>query len=93
MSWIILFHPAVRKDLRRPPKEAADFILDSTASLLAENPYCGDMLHGPLRGVWKLRNGEYRVAYCIDEKRHEVIILEVGSRGGFYARLRRRLGK
>lgn len=93
MPWIISFHPAVRKDLRRLSKEAADFILNDAALSLAENPYCGDMLHGPLRGVWKLRSGEYRVAYCIDEKRHEVVVLEIGSRGGFYARLRNRLRK
>lgn len=93
MPWIISFHPAVRKDLRRLPKEAADFILNSAASSLVENPYCGDMLHGPLRGIWKLRSGEYRIAYCIDEKRHEIVILEIGSRGGFYARLRNRLKK
>lgn len=93
MSWIVKFHPAVRKDLRRLSKEAADFIIAEVAPLLEDNPYRGEPLHGPLRGIWKFRSGEYRIAYLIDEKYREVVILEVGPRGGFYERLRQRVGK
>lgn len=93
MAWALRFHPAVRKDLRRLPKEARNFIPTNVLPMLGRNPYGGEPLHGPLKGFWKYQSGEYRVAYAVDEKRHEVIVLEVGPRGGFYERLRRRLRK
>lgn len=92
-SWRFNFHPAVRKDLRRLSKEARRFILDSVLPKITTNPYGGESLHGPLKGFWKYRGGEYRIAYSCDEKRHEVVILEIGKRGGFYERFKRRLEK
>lgn len=92
MSLDLRFHPAVKRDLRRLSSEARDFIIRSFSEL-SENPYRGEPLRGPLKGFWKFHSGEHRSAYEIDEKRREVIVLEVGPRGGFYERLRRRLGK
>jgi addiction module RelE/StbE family toxin len=91
--WFLAFHPGVRKDLRRLSKEAADFIVSNAPPLLMNNPYRGEPLRGPLRGAWKFRISEYRIAYSIDEKRRGIIILEVGARSGFYERLRKRLKK
>ncbi|MEK7501284.1 MAG: type II toxin-antitoxin system RelE/ParE family toxin [Patescibacteria group bacterium] len=92
-SWLLNFHPAVRKDLRRLPKEARVFILNMVLPQIAADPYAGEQLHGPLKGFWKYRHGEHRIAYSCDEKRGEVVILETGKRGGFYERLKQRLGK
>lgn len=93
MFWSIHFHPAVKKDLRRLPREARDFIIREVLPSLVRDPYCGEPLHGPLKGFWKYTSGEHRVAYQIDDGRKEVMVLEIGPRGGFYERLRRRLGK
>lgn len=86
-------HPAVRKDLRRLSKNVHFFILNKVLPNIAENPYRGTPLHGPLKGYWKLQTGEYRISYLIDNKLREVVIIEIGPRGGFYNRLRDRLGK
>ena len=91
MSWSLRFHPAVRKDLRRLSPEARNFILSTMLPLIAADPHRGETLHGPLRGFWKYRSGEYRIAYELDATRHEIIILEIGLRGGFYERLRKRM--
>lgn len=93
MVWILRFHPAVKKDLRRLSYEARNFIIHNSFPELAANPYQGEQLHGPLKRFWKVYSGGYRIAYSIDNTRKEVVILDVGPRGGFYERLRRRLGK
>ena len=93
MVWILRFHPAVKKDLRRLSREARNFIICNSFPELEINPYQGEQLHGPLKGFRKVYSGEYRIAYSIDNTRKEVVIIDVGSRGGFYERLRHRLGK
>ena len=93
MSWTLRAHPAVKKDLRRLSPEARNFILNDILPAIRHDPYRGEPLHGPLKGLRKFRTAEHRVAYAVDERRHEVVVLEVGPRGGFYERLRRRLRK
>lgn len=93
MSWSLRFHPAVRKDLRRLSPEARNFILGDRLTALGRDPFRGEPLHGPLKGLRKLQMGELRIVYAVDERRHEVVVLEIGPRGGFYERLRRRLRK
>ncbi len=93
MPWGLYFHPAAKKDLRRLPAAVRDFIIQKIFPLLTGNPYVGKPLHGPLKGLWKYVYGEYRIAFLVDTKRKEVIIIGVGPRGGFYKHLRRRLGK
>lgn len=90
MSWNLRFHPAIRKDLRRLSREARNFILSTMLPFIAADPRRGEPLHGPLKGFWKYRSGEYRIAYELDATRREVVVLEVGPRGGFYERLRKR---
>lgn len=91
MSWALRFHPAVKKDLRRLSPEARNFILGDRLPPLGRDPFRGELLHGPLKGLRKLQTGEIRIAYAVDERRHEIVVLEIGPRGGFYERLRRRM--
>ena len=93
MSWSIRFHPAIKKDLRRLSGEVRDLIVKKVFPVISKDPHIGEPLRGPLKGFWKYVIGEYRIAYSVDSKRKEMIILEVGPRGGFYERLRRRLEK
>lgn len=93
MLWRLRFHPAVRKDLRRLPQAEARFIVSELLPRLGVNPFGGEPLHGPLRDFWKYRSGEYRIAYLLDKAQSEIVVLEIGPRGGFYERLRRRLGR
>ncbi len=36
-------------------------------------------------GAWRVRVGEYRVAYIIDDQTKTVTVIRVGTRGGFYS--------
>lgn len=93
MAWRLRFHPAVSKDLRRLSSERRTRLLETVLPSLADHPYHGEPLHGPLKGFWKYRAGAHRIAYAIDVGRQEVLVLEIGPRGGFYERLRKRLRK
>ena len=64
---------------------------------LAADPFQGVPLTGPLRGYWKYRvflfGVWYRVAYTLDARMKEVLIIAIGPRGGFYERMRQRVRK
>lgn len=91
----LVFHPAIRKDLRKLPKQAAAHLVDEVFLEIAKAPFEGTPLRGELRGLWKwvVHYGgvSYRVVYESDTKARTIYVLSVGARGGFYERLRRRL--
>lgn len=94
MTFGIRSHPAVKKDLRRIDPRAREQVTSSILPKLSNDPFQGVPLVGPLRGIWKYRvfilGVWYRIAYLVDTQQKEIIILAIGSRGGFYERLKRR---
>lgn len=94
-GYRLVFHPAIRKDLRKLPKQAATHLVDAVFPEVARAPFEGTPLHGELRGIWKwvahYGGVSYRVVYEADTNDKTVYVLSVGARGGFYERLRRRL--
>ncbi|MDG7040468.1 MAG: type II toxin-antitoxin system RelE/ParE family toxin [Nitrososphaerota archaeon] len=55
---------------------------------MESDPFAGDIktLKG-LKGVFRRRVGDYRVAFTVNFERDEVIILRVGHRSKFYERM------
>ena len=49
---------------------------------LAEIPRSGKPLVGPLKGIWSLRVGDYRIIYQIGK--HTVVVLTVNHRRQVY---------
>lgn len=47
-------------------------------------PHGTRMLKGELKGAWRLRVGDYRILYDIDDKRKQVFILDIGHRREIY---------
>jgi len=59
----------------------------SRLAALAENPRpesAESLRHPPLAGLWKLRCGDYRVVYDIDDAGRCVAVLRVGHRHNVY---------
>ena len=83
-SYTIIITDPAQKDIRRLDRHVRERI--KTAVLgLADNPRppgCTQIKSEP--GVWRIRVGDWRVAYTIDEATKTVHILRVASRGGFY---------
>lgn len=51
---------------------------------IVENPYAGRPLHGVLSGKHRLRIGDYRVVYEIDEHKKRICLVAVGIRPTVY---------
>ena len=60
-------------------------ITKAIKDLLSEpKPQNSKKLSGNLKGVWRLRCGDYRILYDIDEKSKKVILLNIGHRRNIY---------
>ena len=76
--------PSVEKDLRSLPKSAVRRVVKSL-ELLAENPFPRQALK--LEGgeqLYRLRVGDYRVVYSVNQKIREVVIHYVRHRREVY---------
>jgi len=76
------------KYLSRLNKSTATRILDRI-EILKEDPHGSSgvkKLAGKMAGLYRLRIGNYRAVYDIDEKGYIVIVLLVGPRGDIYKR-------
>lgn len=51
---------------------------------LADNPFLGDALKGELRGLRRIRVGNYRVLYEIRDDALVVLVVRVSQRGRAY---------
>ena len=80
----IFYHPAVRnKDIPALPKTARDQLHRAIERRLMTAPHeYGQPLRKTLKGSWKLRVGDYRVVFRIEES--EVIVLAIKHRKDVY---------
>lgn len=58
---------------------------------LSHDPFRGYPLRKELKGFYKLRVGDYRIVYDIQQKKLIVIVIGVGHRKDVYETLSRRL--
>ena len=65
------------------PKDVKERVLEALEKV-TQTPYVGTKLRGRLEGLWRWRIGKYRVIYLIDEKKKEVVFLDVGLRKAIY---------
>lgn len=84
MAYRLLYHPAVKEDDLPPINlKMRDRIRRAIEQRLATEPtYYGEPLRHKLKGYWKLRVGDYRVAYRMAGQ--EVWILTIGHRKEVY---------
>lgn len=97
MNWTVLIHPLVyEEDFNKMDRSAAQKITKGIRKKLATDPKgFGRPLAGKFHGYWKLRIGEYRVIYRIEEERVIVKVVKIGIRRDFevYEELARRIPK
>jgi len=84
--------PAAHRRFRKFPPSLQERI-KAEAKKLGDNPYKGEELKGPLKGIrsykFSVQRTEYRIAYRISEERLQVEIVLVHPRQNFYELLRR----
>jgi len=91
VTYAVHLDEAANRDLTRLHPNAQRQILQRL-ELLAEDPRPQNAipLTGTLRGSWRLRIGNYRASYQIDEATSTILVWAIGHRSGFYDEALRR---
>ncbi|MFI5421191.1 MAG: type II toxin-antitoxin system RelE/ParE family toxin [Nitrososphaerales archaeon] len=89
MSYSVLLHPRVAKDLNKLESLLRDRIKSALRNLQESPSDKGEKMN-PAE-YWKIRIGDYRAIYQIDDKAKRVTVLFVGHRSKVYDDFRRML--
>ena len=78
MSWGLELFPSARKGLRAIPRDVRERIAARIDGLVDDpRPRDARSLMGSMRGLRRLRVGEYRVVYRLDEVRKVVTVTDI----------------
>jgi mRNA interferase RelE/StbE len=69
------------KRLDRPVKNR---IVTAILSLASDPRPSGCLKVKSEEGVWRIRVGDYRIGYTVDDAANEVVIIRIGQRSEFY---------
>ena len=84
MSYKILIDDKVIKDLKKIDKTRQSRILHQIKTVLTEDSYRGKRLVGDLSPYRRLRVGDYRIIYEIEEERIIVEVIRIRHRKEVY---------
>ena len=83
--WKIVYKRSVQKDLKKIPKKIKSLIKRTIEERLRLNPvYFGTPLKQNLKGLMKLRVGNYRIIYSIQKDIVVVFVIKIGHRKEIY---------
>jgi len=83
MSYRVIIPRSVQKELDKLPKRIADEILRGIEDLQS-NPRPLSCKKLEEREAWRIRVGDYRVIYEIDDKKKTVILFRIRHRKDVY---------
>ena len=90
MSWSvpsmykIVIDDKVVKDLKKIDRVWQKRIIEKIKAVLTSDPYSGKKLVGNLSPFWRLRVGDYRVIYAIEESIVTVEVIKIKHRKESY---------
>lgn len=87
MGYNLIYHPDIPKqDLPKIPRNIQDIIRRAIEERLVNDPFMyGEPLRQSLKGHRKLRVGDYRIIYRVQDK--DIIILKIGHRKDVYLKV------
>lgn len=86
MSYSIVLSPAAKKSLERLPAEIAARII-TRISTLTENPRpSGAVALQGVKGDLRLRVGNYRIIYQVEDESQVIRVVKIGHRSEIYRR-------
>jgi mRNA interferase RelE/StbE len=71
------------KELQRLPKPDRQRLIEAIDQLM-DNPHVGKLLKGEFSGLRRIRAGDYRVIYEINEGQVQVLVVRVAHRKQVY---------
>lgn len=83
MTYTVLILRRAQRELQRLPQEDYERVREAMRGL-ARNPGPTGCLALTGRAGWRIRVGDYRVIYEVDDAQHTVTIVHVGHRRDVY---------
>jgi len=84
LAYTLQIDDKVIKDLKKIDKTWQKRILIKMKTSLLENPYSGKKLVGNLSSFWRIRVGDYRIIYAIEEEIVTVEVIKIKHRKEVY---------
>ncbi len=73
------------RELRRLDRPVKNRIVTAILSLGSDPRPPGCLKVKSEEGVWRIRIGDWRVGYIIEDEKQEVVVIRVGHRSEFYS--------
>ena len=85
MSYSVVIKRSAQRDIAALHPRAGAAV-DKRITSLADDPRPpgATPLKGQWKGYWRVRSGDYRIIYLIDDRRRTVTVTDVGPREGIY---------
>ena len=85
MAYIVEFAPAARRQLRKLNRPVQVRVLRRVEKLENQpRPKTAEMLKGTTETVYRVREGDYRIIYTIEDDRLIVLVVRIGHRSEVY---------
>ena len=84
MNYRVILKPSAEKDLNRLPKSIKSRVLDRLAELQTNPRPTGSVKLAGAHATYRLRVGDYRVVYEVDDSRHTVFATIIAHRREVY---------
>ncbi len=88
MRYEVRFKPTAAKELAKLPEDVQRRLVPRIDGLAA-NPRSGGAEKLSGEDAWRIRVGDYRVVYAIEDRVLLVLVIHIGNRREVYKRLRR----
>ena len=85
MSYNVLLHLSVIKFLRKLPKKDVERIKAKLSEIA--NPYSVKAVKLKDRDAYRVRVGDYRILYTVDDDKKIVVVFKIDKRSRAYDRL------
>jgi mRNA interferase RelE/StbE len=87
MTFRVHIHPSALRELQRLPRPAfADAIKAITGLVTEPRPHGARVLVGEPSGTMRIRLGDYRVVYVVNDTERDVVVYRVAHRREVYDR-------
>jgi len=83
MSYAVTIHSPARKSLCRLPENVQTRVARAMLAL-AEHPRPSGVVKLSGREAWRIRVGDYRVIYTLNDAEKEVVVYAIGHRREIY---------
>jgi mRNA interferase RelE/StbE len=85
MAYIVEFAPAARRQLKKLDRPVQKRVLKRVEKLENQpRPKTAETLKGTTETVYRVREGDYRIIYTIEDDRLIVLVVRIGHRSEVY---------